>query len=157
MTDTKKGRILVEAIGLAGIVVSMIFVGLEIRQNTAATRSATQQAVYEAGLQSNVNVMSNERLRELLILTEQDPDWASTAPRDADFLLLERFYLNRFNNLENAYYHFLQGTYDSDLWASQDGWIGLIADEPLMRHFWIVFRDAYFPGFQAYMDSVFAR
>ena len=157
MTDGKRGRIIVEAIGLTGVVVSMIFVGLEIRQNTAATRSTTQQAVYEAGIQSNVNVMNNERLRELLILTEKDPEWVSTAPRDADFLLLERFFLNRFNNLENAYYHFLQSTYDSDLWAGQEGWISLIADKPPMRHFWIVFRDSYFPGFQVYMDSVFAQ
>ena len=157
MPEAKRGRLIVEAIGLAGVVVSVVFVGFEIRQNTAATRSATQQAVYESGIQSNLNVMNNERLRELLIFAEQNPEWVSTAARDADFLLVERFYLNRFNNLENAYYHFLQGTYDPVLWKGQEGWIGLIAREAAMRHFWLVFRDSYFPGFQAYMDSALPR
>ena len=133
----------------------LVFVAFEINQNTAATRSATQQAIYEGGIQANLNVMNNERLRELLVLTESDPGWAATAPRDKDYLLLKRFYLNRFNNLENAFYHYLEGTYDQKLWLGQEGWIRGIAVEPLMKHFWAQFHDAYFPEFQAYMDSTF--
>lgn len=157
MAASTRARLIIEGIGLTGVIFSLVFVGLEIQQNTAATRSATQQAVYEGGIQSNVNVMNNERLRELLILTERDSAWASTAPRDADFLLLERFYLNRFNNLENAYYHFLQGTYDPRLWMGQEGWIKTVAAEPLMSHFWEEYRDSFFPEFQAYMDSALPR
>jgi len=151
--DTRRSRIIVEAIGIVAVVLSLVFVGFEIRQNTAATRSATQQAVYEGGVQSNVNVMNNERLRDLLVLTKNDPEWASTAPRDGDYLLVARFHLNHFNNLENAYYHYLQGTYDPKLWAGQEGWIRSIGVEPTMKHFWAEFHDSFFPEFQAYMDS----
>jgi len=154
VSDTRRNRIIVEGIGMVAVVLSLVFVGFEINQNTAATRSATQQAVYEGGIQSNLNVMNNERLRDLLVLTNSDPEWATTAPRDGDYLLVERFYLNRFNNLENAYYHYLQGTYDQKLWLGQEGWIRSIAVEPLMKHFWARFHDTYFPEFQAYMDSV---
>ena len=93
----------------AGVVLSLLFVGWEIRQNTVAARSATQLAIHEGSIQANVNVMNNERLRNLLVLTRNDRDWAATAPRDADYLLVQRFYMNRFNNLENGYYHFLEG------------------------------------------------
>jgi hypothetical protein len=157
MADSGRGRIILETVGLLAVVVSLIFVGLEIRQNTAATLSATQQAVFEASVQANLNVMNNERLRELLVEVEEHPDWAANAPRDADYLLLKRFYQNRFNDLENANYHYLQGTYAAELWEGQRGWIGLIAQEPLMRHFWSELRPAFMAEFQSLMDSVVAE
>ena len=76
-------RTIGEIVAVAGILLGLVFVGWEIRQNTAATRSATQQAVYEGGIQSNLNVMNNERLRDLLVLTSDNADWAATAPRDS--------------------------------------------------------------------------
>jgi hypothetical protein len=136
MTESARGRTVVEAVGHLAVVLGLVFVGLEVRQNTTATRSAIQQAVFEGGVEANVTVMNNQRLRELIVMTDQDPAWAATAPRDADYLLLQRFYLNRFNNLENAYYHYLQGTYDPEVWAGQTGWVGLLSDDPLMSHFW---------------------
>jgi len=150
-------RLVVEGIGLAGVILSLVFVGFEIRQNTVAMRSATQQAIFETSIAANMNVMNNERLRELLVRTEDEPDWIATAPRDADYMLLKRFHQNRFNDLENAYFHFLQGTYDPRLWAGQEGWIGIIAEEPAMSHFWAELREAYFREFRSYMDSVMAR
>ena len=87
MAVSNRGRLAVEGIGLTLVAVSLVFVGLEVRQNTAATRSATQQAVYEGNQQSNLNVMNNDRLRDLLVLTTDDPDWAATAPRDSDYIL----------------------------------------------------------------------
>ena len=149
-------RVTLESIGLAAVVVSLVFVGLEIRQNTAATGSATQQAVYDAGIQLNLNVMNNERLRDLLVLTRNDPNWAATVPRDGDYLLVRRFYMLRFNNLENAYYHFLQGTYDARLWTGQHEYTNSIAGEPLMKHFWADFGAGYMPEFREYMDSTLA-
>ncbi len=156
MAVSNRGRFAVEGIGLTLVAVSLVFVGLEVRQNTAATRSATQQAVYEGDQQSNLNVMNNGRLRDLLVLTTDDPDWAATAPRDSDYLLLHRFYLNRFNNLENAYFHFLEGTLDPRMWAGQAGWIRLTAGQPLMRHFWADLEEAFMAEFREYMDSALA-
>ena len=91
-----------------------------------------------------------------MVLTTDNPDWAATAPRDSDYLLLRRFYMNRFNNLENGYFHFLQGTYDARLWTGQAGWLRLIAGQPLMRHFWAELEEAYMPEFREYVDSALA-
>ena len=49
MSESNRRRLVVEAIGLTLVAVSLVFVGLEVQQNTAATRSATQQAIYEGG------------------------------------------------------------------------------------------------------------
>jgi hypothetical protein len=153
MSDRPKTRTLIEALGLGAVILSLVFVAYELRQNTAATRSATQQAIYEGGVESNLNVMNNELLREMLVMTRDSLEWVEVAPRDADFLLVERFYLNRFNNIENAYYHFLEGTLDERLWAAHAGWLRLVADDHRMRYFWGEFRAAYFEDFQTYVDS----
>ncbi|HJN94648.1 MAG TPA: hypothetical protein QGF41_02910 [Gammaproteobacteria bacterium] len=146
-------RNLIEIAGILGVISSLLFVGIEIRQNTIATRSATQQAVYESSVQNNINIMSNPRLREVLIRSEQDPNWINNEPRSTDRLLLERFYINRFNNLDNVYYHYLAGTYDPSLWEGIEGWINLIREEPLMIHFWNEYRGTDGPEYREYMDS----
>jgi hypothetical protein len=64
MHEANEARMAVEAIGLTLVTVSLVFVGLEVGQNTAATESATQQAIYEGGMQWNINIMNNERLQE---------------------------------------------------------------------------------------------
>ncbi len=156
MAGSNRTRFIVELVGLTAVVISLVFVGQEIRQSTAATRSATQQAILEAGIQATVNVMTNERLRDLLVLTRDDPDWVITAPRDSDYLLIERFYLNRFNIMENAFYQFTTETLDSRLWEGQDGYLRLVARDPLMTHFWSELEQAFMPEFREYMDSTLA-
>ncbi len=44
----------VEIVGIAAIVVSLIFVGLEVRQSAAATRGATQQALADAAREARI-------------------------------------------------------------------------------------------------------
>lgn len=97
-------RPLVDGVGLVAVLAGLVFVALEIRQNTAAVRAATQQAIFEAGLQQHWGVIQNERLREVMVRARDDPAWAMTSPQIPDHILLERFYQQRFNGLENAYY-----------------------------------------------------
>jgi hypothetical protein len=44
---------IVEIVGIAAIVVPLIFVGLEIRQSAAATRGATQQGLADAAREAS--------------------------------------------------------------------------------------------------------
>ena len=55
---------LVEILGIAGVIGSLIFVALEIRQNTNAVRSATVQAIAELSYDSTMRLVDNAELRE---------------------------------------------------------------------------------------------
>ena len=53
-------RIILEAVGIFSVIGSLLFVGVEIRQNTAAVRGATQQDIsyqisemYKIGVENN--------------------------------------------------------------------------------------------------------
>lgn len=150
-------RPLVDGAGLAAVLAGLVFVALEIRQNTAAVRAATQQAVFEAGLQAHWGVMENERLREVMVRARDDPAWAMTLPQTPDHILLERFYQQRFNGLENAYYHHLKGTLDPGLWAGWEGWLQSIKEDPVMVFFWARLRDGYMPDLVEYMDATLGK
>ncbi len=156
MSASDRARAIVDGVGLTAVLLGLVFVGFEVRQNTAATRAATQQAVLDASLQSHWGVMENSRLREVMIIARDDPDWATATPQTSDHILLERFYWQRFNMLENAFYHFTEGSFDARLWAGWDSWSRGEASDPLMSHYWAILRDAYMPDFVDYMETALA-
>ena len=156
MSDRVDVRTLVDAVGLLAVVGSLVFVGLEMRHNTAATRSATMQQSFDGMTESALNVMNNERLRELLVEVKADPSWLELNDGSADYLLLEQFTLNRLNLWENSHFHLGNGTLDPTFWLGIEGWIQGLANDPLNTHFWGSMRLNYNPSFRHYMDSTFA-
>ena len=56
-------RGLAEVLGIVSVVGSLIFVALEIRQNTAAVRSATIQAISEQSYDNGITLAENAELR----------------------------------------------------------------------------------------------
>lgn len=157
MSTTSRARTVVDGVGLAAVLLGLVFVGLEIRQNTAATRAATQQAILDATLQSLWGVISNERLREVMVLARDNPDWVTATPETSDHILLDRFYFQRFNMLENAFYHCTEGTLDARLWVGWEGWLRSLPSDPLMQHFWAKYRGGYMTDFVAYIDAALAE
>lgn len=92
---------LTEVFGSIAVVISLVFVGLEIRQNTAASRAATYQEIIRAS-------------NEYLLVIGADPDLSLIMYRASSDSLRERLsgldQLQYFNvrrvfrrNMENAY------------------------------------------------------
>ncbi len=55
-----------EVLGVLGVIASLIFVALEIQQNTNAVRSATINAIADLSYQTGVNATNNPELRAAL-------------------------------------------------------------------------------------------
>ena len=60
----KKG--IIEILGLLALIGSLIFVGIEIRQNSLAVRGATHQSISEQVTKLYMHVATNERLSKLV-------------------------------------------------------------------------------------------
>ncbi|WOJ92145.1 hypothetical protein R0135_10130 [Congregibacter variabilis] len=96
-----------EIIGGAAIIASLIFVGAEVRQNTAAIRSATVQAIADQSNASNLAFATDEKLADLLFLTLKD----SEAHKDpskitgGDKIRLEMILRSTLRRVENIYLH----------------------------------------------------
>ncbi len=152
MAESSRARLIIDVIGLTTIVASLAFLAVEVRQNTAATQAMTQQAILEAGNELSINLMTNERLREVLVAAEQEPQLLGNS-ETADYLLLRAFFTARFNYMENAYFHHSEGTLAPGLWLGVDKWIKSVLS-PTHQHFWTELQAGYLPEFRQYMDSV---
>jgi len=66
-----------EMVGIAAIVVSLIFVGLVVRQFAAATRGATQQALADSAREASVALAKDQEAAELTLRFLSATDWSN--------------------------------------------------------------------------------
>lgn len=141
-----------DLVGTAAVVVSLIYVGLQVRQNTAAIQTSTSQDVYQLHQDRSLVEMESPEFAELLLRATRSP--VTMTPVDS---LRYSRYLNLLLNLqESVYTNALQGTLEAGMAA---GWLEGMADLPCrpgMDGYWQRRRLGYQPAFRAAMDSVFA-
>lgn len=113
--QTSRLRAVSETIGLLAVVGSLIFVGLEVRQNAAATRAATAQNLSDGWLQWNLAMSTAEAWSPIIRMTggSNDFDDADVADQNA----VESTLRSLFQNWSNLHYHYLRGNLDPLLWA----------------------------------------
>ncbi len=74
-------RGIAEVIGLVGIVGSLVFVGLEVRQNSVATRASTNAGVADAFRELNLVLASSPELARAVVASFDDPEKLSPEER----------------------------------------------------------------------------
>ena len=88
-------RAFIEIFGLISVIGSLIFVGVEISQNTQAVRGATHQAVSDQASELYLELASDERLSRLayqmLIENIQRNELNTTDQMSLDFIQLMGF------------------------------------------------------------------
>jgi hypothetical protein len=70
--------------------------------------------------------------------------------------MLNMFFSQRFNYMENAFFHHSQGTLATELWSGTDAWIRSVVGTPIYRYFWSELGSSYMPSFQQYTNSILA-
>lgn len=124
----------VELVGIAAIVVSLIFVGLEIRQSATATRGATQQALVDAAREASAALASDEAAVELTMRFLSATDWSdlSESERFRSVLL----FTSMMRVYESAYYQWGEGNLAPEIWIGWDASIRGVAPMPGVALFW---------------------
>jgi len=141
-----------ELTGIAAIVGSLIFVGLEMRQ----TRVIAMAAAYQARTDSEINMMQMfsdtygnlEIIRksgtgELLTVTEQ--------------IRRDQIHLVRFIYLENVHYQYEVGMVAEEVWRAQMIGIERTLVSPDFREWWRETRDWWRPSFSKSIDGYIAE
>jgi len=140
------GNALRETVGFLAVVAGLVFVGLEIRQNTAIARAETRQALTEQSLESINALSTNEELGRQLDLWLWGDDGHTDACADGLHQVC-RWVRGQVRILENAFLQYEEGLIDESVFLSY-GW----QDSPLIRspHFapwWRAIRSSYHPDF----------
>ena len=105
-------RIILEAVGIFSVIGSLLFVGVEIRQNTAAVRGATQQDIsYQISEMYKIGV-ENEKIAS--IMTRSYEGLRKSELHDTDFLQFWFFSMLGYRRIENIYLQYKNGFLTED-------------------------------------------
>jgi len=152
MTDQSRLRFVTEVVGLSAVVASLGFVGMEIRQNTAAIRSATTQAVSDQAMELTLSMATDEHLPRLLSelhngLTRSDFD-------PQDYRRLRLVVIAGLRRQENLYAQVRSGVLDSSALRNVSF---SFYKNPYGRELWAEIRDTFDPEFTRYWDEIVAE
>ena len=162
-------RQIAEAVGVLGVIGSLVFVGFEVRQSAMATKAETDALLADAFPELNLTLASNPELASALATWGQDPDSAPPAARNQ----MLAFTRALFHVWSNAHRQHLNGTLDPALYQSVVQEIEAYASGPSsaaegrsnrdvsnrgvhMKWAWESERFLFNPDFQAFVDSILA-
>jgi hypothetical protein len=141
-----------EIVSAFAIVLSLIFVGFQLKDNAKATRSATANATVASIGAWYAGNGQNEQASAVLLNGIENPDSLSR----------EQWFQFAYNmhalllNFQNSYYLVEEGTLDQDVRDSQTVVIAAVKDQPGFLRVWSQRRDIFFPEFQTYVDAIIA-
>ena len=126
-----KNRSIIEVVGLVSVIGSLVFVGVEIKQNTAAVRGATQQAVSSQVSEMYRIVSENERMASLVNQALRGDSKKDLT--DSDYISFWNFQMMGLRRIENIYLQYKNGLLTEDAFSR----IGMgIYRTKLVREVW---------------------
>jgi hypothetical protein len=141
-----------ELLGGIGVLGSLIFVGLQVRQNTQSVRSSTLQLNADYWL-NYFSMIADPKFSTIYAkgsLGQVDLDQGQFG----QFFVLCRA---TFMGMENQHYQFLHGLLDSDAYAGYETTIReQVAAFPGIRAMWQLVRHTYSADFVGFMDKQIA-
>ena len=140
-----------EAVALLGVVSSLVFVGLELRQNRIAARAAAYQELGIAVRDSWLAKANNRELNDLVDLAgaADSATWADLS--ESDVGLVRSYVVSVVRLYETVYLQVEQGLLEPDALESL-GWIGFLNGDALVR-MWPQVRPVVTPAFATYLEG----
>jgi hypothetical protein len=141
-----------QIIGGFAVVGSLIFVGLQIRQNTKSSRAATLQLNTDFWLNYMLTV-ADPKFRNIYAMGASGHDDLDQSQFGQFFLLCRASFMG----LENQHYQYRYGLLDSGAYVGYQTTIReQVAAFPGIRAMWQLVRHAYGSHFVAFMDEQIA-
>ena len=108
-----KKREVFEIFGVLGVIGSLVFVGVEVRQNTAEIRGSTHQSVSEQINELYLTIAEDERLSKLVSEMMENSNLRKNLS-STDQISLDFVVLTGLRRIENIYLQYLDGILSND-------------------------------------------
>ena len=102
-----------EIFGILGVIGSLVFVGVEVRQNTAEIRGSTHQSVSEQINELYLTIAEDERLSKLVSEMMENSNLRKNL-NPTDQISLDFVILTGLRRVENIYLQYLDGILSND-------------------------------------------
>jgi hypothetical protein len=133
-----------------GVLGGIIFLAIEIQQNTAVTRSMSAHEIADSSLDFFMRVAENPDLAKLVKIANEDPGHLS----DVEIV--------QYQYLTGAVFMLLEGTYKQHQlgFLSDSGWkpyerlIKNFLSNPVSRDWWVAGHTVFSPEFEAMVEEI---
>ena len=136
-----------ELLGALGVIASLVYLAVQIRQNTTAIRSSTYQALTDSSMNFSALVTGDPSLTLLFDLGMSD---FSALDHDAQvrFGVVMQSYVRM---LENCFHQHRDGMLDEERWARPSHTLKNATTRPGFVQWWQSPRTPFSPAFEAYV------
>lgn len=144
---------IVELCGIGAIVLSLILVAYEVRQNTLMMRAQTRDSLTEKQMTLNSWMATSEYTANVGLLGGRGELKPGT-PEDLSYYQLMTGVMREW---ENSFYQYEQGLFDdSEFSAREHAWAGFLRI-PGVMDYWARSRENFSPRFRAEIDRIVAK
>ena len=139
-----------EFLGGVAVVVSLLYLAVQIRQNTRSVRRSAYQAIVSSSVQASVAFANDEGLAEL---------WAKGALEYSTLSSPERMRFASYaygvlRSYENLFYQYEQGALEAELWQGFHNMLARDLKAPGLVVWWESQRNIFSSKFQQYVDEL---
>lgn len=141
-----------EIAGAIAVVVSVIYLAMQISANNKLLRSQAHYNALSLGQRPLELMIENESLAGVVEQCDARP----TEVKPSDWSRCSNYYLMQFNAWEYFYYQHGDGAIPNELWAGADSYFKLLqANKPGYTRFWKEFESTFDEPFRSYVTEVF--
>lgn len=142
-----------QALAAVATVLSLLFVGVQIRQNTRALKATSHHAITDSFNALNVLVYSDPRVARL-----QRLGLAGIGNFDEDEALqFSWLLLANFRIFETLFYQYKTGTMEEQLYEAELRTLNWIASQPGFQAWWTVNPISFSTEFRAFIDGLISE
>jgi hypothetical protein len=142
-----------QIIGALAVIVSLVYVAIQVKSNSIAVRSGSGNAANVAVQGWYLELGANQQASDLYIkaMTSKEP-----LPKEEEFqfIVLTHALMLAF---QNSYFLATERTIDAELREAMTVPIMSVKDLPGLQRYWRQRRNYFLPGFASYVDELLAR
>lgn len=143
-----------EITGAIAVVVSVLYLGLQIRDNTKVLRSQAHYNALSLAQRPMEMMIENESLASVVNRGYASPNALSAD----DWARFGNYAFISFNAWEYLYYQHRDRAIPKELWVGADNYFkGLVAEKPGLTRFWSEFHTSFDEPFRSYVTQEFAK
>jgi hypothetical protein len=142
-----------EIVGAAAVIISLIYVGYQVNDNTSAIRSAAANDASVSMQSWYLEMGSNREASDLWFNAMTSPEPLPTHDEFQFMMMMHAVLLG----MQNSYLLAQEGTIDTEFREGITTAIVAVKDLPGMMRYWRQRRDFFHSGFAEYIDDLLAR